>query len=202
MLNPRLIFKLLQSESSFWLQWTVATVGGFLLSLLVVEVNERPDVSVIEAAMGGAIIGLVQSLVLSQRLSQWGWWVLVTLLGWGFVAGSGVGAIGWIAPRTSIWTIRLSYGAFLGATGGVWVGVGQWLILRKQVPVAWRWIVSNAFSWSFSLSIGWIVGGILRSQTRLFLSEVVGLAVTWLLVGGITGLSLIGLLRENPLRED
>ncbi|MEH2455632.1 hypothetical protein [Nostoc sp.] len=37
--------------------------------------------------------------------------------------------------------------------------------------------------------MGWAVGMILRRLTQLFFGEVIGLAITWLLVGILTGMN-------------
>jgi hypothetical protein len=37
----------------FALLWTLATFSGFLLSLLLIEIGEKPDIGVLEAAIGG-----------------------------------------------------------------------------------------------------------------------------------------------------
>lgn len=38
---------------SFIFLWTFATFGGFLLSLLFIEVGDKPDIGLVEAAIGG-----------------------------------------------------------------------------------------------------------------------------------------------------
>jgi len=93
---------------------------------------------------------------------------------------------------------RLVYGVVDGATLGLILGMAQWWVLRQYVSKAWGWIVANILYWSIGLAVGWIVGGILRRFTHLFLSEVLGLGVTWMLVAGLTGITLIRLLREVP----
>ncbi|MGK7875964.1 MAG: hypothetical protein AB4426_22505 [Xenococcaceae cyanobacterium] len=195
MFNSRITIQLVKIGFGFWLQWALVTFFGFLVSLFLVEVGERPDLDPMEGAIGGAVIGLAQSLVLSQRISQAWWWILASLVSWGLMTGSGFGAIGWFAPGTEILSIRLLCGAVFGAICGLWLGVGQWLVLRKEVPASWRWIVTTAVCWSIGLSLGWTVGGVLHLLTRFFLGEVVGLALTWVIVGAMTGVALIGLLQ-------
>ncbi|HBB31216.1 MAG TPA: hypothetical protein DDZ80_16420 [Cyanobacteria bacterium UBA8803] len=179
---------------AFWLRWLAVTLGGFLASLFWIEIGERPDIGLIEGMLGGATIGFAQSLVLRRHFSPAWWWGLANMLSWGLIGFSIFGATGWIAPRSLNLALRLFYGIINGAQIGFVLGVGQWLVLRLQVPNAWRWIAASTLCWSIGLAVGWIVGGILRLVTHLFLGEVVGLAVAWIVVGATTGLALIFLV--------
>ena len=178
----------------FWLQWVLATVVSFLLSLYWIEIDIKPHVSVIEGVIGGAIIGFAQGFILQQRLAIAPQWLLVNVVSWGLIATTNVGAIGWIAPQTLQLGGRLIYGSLQGALAGALLGVGQWIILKQQLTRARMWILVSAASWA-TVGIGWVVGGFLRQATHLFLSEVVGLASTWFIVAAITGINLIWLLR-------
>ncbi|MBE9126249.1 hypothetical protein IQ257_06345 [Coleofasciculus sp. LEGE 07092] len=184
---------------NLWLQWTLMTFLGFLTSLFWIEIGERPDVGAVEGIIGGSLIGLAQLLVLRQHISRAGWWVLVSLLSWGLIGFSGLGALGWFAPRTLYLFPRVLYGVLDGAKIGFLLGVGQWIVLRQQVSSAWLWILASPLCWSIALALGWTIGGALRLFTHLFLSEVVGLAVTWLAVGVLTGITLMGLLWETAM---
>ena len=181
----------IETDWCFIVQWVLVTFGGFLLSLLLIEIGEKPDIGAIEGATGGAAIGLAQFLVLRQRISKaWGW-ILVSILIWGLMGGSGLGAVGWVAPRTEQIGYRALYGAVHGAQLGMWMGASQWWILRKEVPKAERWIWVSSLCWAIGMALGWTVGGVLRLSTRLFLGEIVGLGVAWLVVGATTGVALI-----------
>jgi len=182
--------------NNFQLQWFLATLTGFLLSLFWIEIGEKPDIGFSEGAIGGAILGLVQFLALKPQLARSRWWILSSVLTWALIAGCGLGAVGWAAPRTAYLPLRLIYGAIDGARIGLLISIGQWWVLRQAVPAAWRWLAASSLSWGFSLAIGWVIGGLLRLATHLFLSEVIGLAVTWAIVGATTGLVLKNLLQE------
>ncbi|MEA5508583.1 hypothetical protein VB715_02280 [Crocosphaera sp. UHCC 0190] len=181
----------------YWLQWTVVTLAGFLLSLIWLEIGEPPDLGTLQGTIGGTIIGLSQALILSRWLPQAWLWILATLIAWGLLAGSQFGAIGWVAPRTDLITVRLTMGIILGGMTGLWVGFWQWLVIKQAFDQSYRWILMSGFSWAVGLSLGWIIGGFLRSVTHLFLGEVVGLAIAWMLVGLQTGLTLALLLKKN-----
>ena len=187
---------------SFWLQWTLGTIFGFLLSLLLIEIGERTELNTIEGIIGGVIIGIVQSVVLSQRISQAWLWLFGNLISWGLMTGIGLGAIGWVAPRTEILGFRFLYGVLFGMICGIFVGIMQWLVLEYQVPKAWLWLLISPLCWSIGLSLGWTLGGALRLATNLFLGEVIGLILTWIIVSAITGVALIWLLEEVPQKSN
>lgn len=184
----------------FWVQWVFGTGVGFLLSLLVVEIGVRPYIGAVHGAIGGTAIAIAQWLVLRQRVSQIGWWILATVVSWVFIGGSGLGALGWIAPRTEQIGIRAFYGFLDGAMVGAFLGLGQWFVLRRYVSKAGWWIVATTVSWAIALPLGWIVGAIAHSFTGLFLGEVMGLAVAWMAIAASTGFALIHLLRRAGRR--
>jgi len=80
-------------------------------------------------ALGGAVTGLLQWLVLRGQVSRAGWWVLASTVGWGLV-GAVLGAFPWGVGDTDALVALVVTGAVLGAvTGGALV----WL-LRQPVP--------------------------------------------------------------------
>ncbi len=180
-----------------WLVWTVATLVGFLVSLFWVEIGERPDLGTLQGILGGAAIGLAQALILGRWLPHAWLWMLATLIAWGLMAGSGVGAMGWVAPRTELLSVRLMSGAIFGAMSGMWLGVWQWLVLKQCLSQAGWWIGISTLGWSLALATGWGLGGMLRSRSHLFLAEAIGLSATWLVVGMATGIGMGCLLRYN-----
>jgi hypothetical protein len=185
----------------YWLEWAIGTVIAFLISLIWLEIGEPPDLGTIQGTIGGVMIGSAQTLILSRWLPQAWLWMLTTLIAWGLMAGSQLGAIGWVAPRTDSFIIRLVLGALLGAITGLWLGVWQWLVLRQKLTGSQWWIIINSLSWAVGLSLGWFIGGILRSLTHWFLGDVIGLVIAWLLIGIQTGLGLTYLLEKHFIRQ-
>jgi hypothetical protein len=182
---------------SLWWRWALGTSLGFLASLLLVEIGERSELGAIEGTLGGLMIGITQALILRQWFSKTWLWIFANAIAWGLMAGGGFGALGWVAPSTQLLGMRLAFGAWLGALGGSWLGIWQWLVLRQSVSASWRWIAIMLLSWSVALSLGWTLGGLLRDRTHLFLGEVLGLMVAWIIVGIMTGIALMGLLRQR-----
>ncbi|MBD6615145.1 hypothetical protein FNW02_04585 [Komarekiella sp. 'clone 1'] len=172
---------------SFALLWTFATFGGFLLSLLLIEVGEKPDIGVVEAAIGGFAVALPQGCLLKQPTSCIRW-ILSSVLGWAVITATGLGGMGWIAPSTQLLPLRLLHGIIYGTIGGFGIGLAQWLAIPQPFPWAWRWIFVSSASWAVALPLGSFVGSVLRHLTQLFLGEVMGLAITWFVVGILTGI--------------
>ncbi|MEH2003279.1 MAG: hypothetical protein V7L00_31925 [Nostoc sp.] len=55
-------------------------------------------------------------------------------------------------------------------------------------PMAWRWIFLSS-AWAIAVPFGSAVGIHLHRLRPLFFGEVMGLAITWLLVGIFTGIN-------------
>ncbi|MBO0347804.1 hypothetical protein J0895_01505 [Phormidium pseudopriestleyi FRX01] len=184
----------------FWVQWVLATGLGFLLSLLFVEIGVRPHIGTLSGAFGSSFIAIAQWFVLRQRLSQISWWIIATIAAWVLIGSSSLGALGWIAPRTELITIRLLYGFIDGTIVGIVQGLGQWFVLNRYFPNAAWWLPISSLSWALALPSGWAVGGILRSITGLFFAEVIGLTVTWLAIAALSGFGFLRLLHHNGIQ--
>lgn len=180
----------------FVLLWILATFGGFLGSLFWVEIGERADIGVLQAAMGGLAIALPQCLLLRDTIFTFKW-IILTLTAWVILTAIGVGTIGWSVPTSEIVSLRLYFGAIHGAVGGFAIGLAQWLAIRQPATWTWEWIIVNSLSWAIALPIGSVVGMALHQLTRLFFGEVIGLAITWLIVSILTGMTAHKLISES-----
>ncbi|AUT02431.1 hypothetical protein CLI64_19680 [Nostoc sp. CENA543] len=179
----------------FVLLWTIATFGGFLASLCWIEIGERAEIGVLQAAMGGIAIAIPQSLILRENIYTIRW-IILTITAWVILTVIGMGAFGWSVPASETLSVRLYFGALHGAFGGFAIGLSQWLTIRKPKPWAWQWMIVNSLCWAVALPVGSAVGILLHQLTRLFLAEVVGLAITWLIVAILTGFNIHKLISE------
>lgn len=196
------IVKYINTDCGFWLQWLLVTLCGFLVSLYLIEVDVRPYIGVYEGVIGGAVVGLAQGSILRQRSKTIAlWWILVSIVSWGFIGASHFGAVGWIAPRTLRLEPRVIFGVLNGLQVGALLGIGQWFVLRTRWQKAGLWVLVSAGAWAIGLPVGWAVGGILRQATRLFLSELVGLAVAWIAIASITGIALIWVEKSYGIKQ-
>ena len=186
--------KYIKTDCGFWLQWILATLASFLVSLCLIEIDVRPHIKATEGLIGGAIVGLAQGMILEQRSKNIApWWALISIVSWGLIGASNLGAIGWMAPRTLRLEPRVIFGLLNGLQVGALLGIGQWLVLRQRCKKNLLWIPIVAVSWAIGLVLGWSVGGVLRQVTRLFLGELVGLAVAWVTSSAIAGFALVRL---------
>ncbi|BAY27852.1 hypothetical protein NIES2100_76790 [Calothrix sp. NIES-2100] len=183
-----MLFAPAKTQFSFTLQWTIATFSGFLVSLLFIEIGEKPDVGILQAVIGALAIAVAQSLIL-RHTSFASKWLFFTVVGWIAIAIMGLGVLGWIVPTTQFFPQRILMAAFYGAVGGFVIGLAQWLAIYQSVPLAWRWIFISPVSWAIAMSIGSAIGIILRQITQIFLGEVIGLAIAWLVVAILTGMN-------------
>ncbi|MCK4899229.1 MAG: hypothetical protein KAS38_10645 [Anaerolineales bacterium] len=111
--------------------WWVLTsaAGGLIIPVAFEGLSESLSFGALMSftgvvALGGAVAGTLQWLVLRGQVSRAGWWVLASTVGWGLGMTAAI-AYSWPGPMWLIVT-----GAVLGAvTGGALV----WL-LRKPVP--------------------------------------------------------------------
>ncbi len=81
------------------------------------------------ASLGGLVTGTLQWLVLREKVSRAGWWVLASTVGWALSA-TVKGAIPWgVDDKDALWGMVVA-----GAVWGMVTGVGLVWLLRKPVP--------------------------------------------------------------------
>ncbi len=147
---------------------------------------------------------------LSLDWALWFLWIMATTLGWvlgrfllpnlAFVTiGVGLAILQWLVLQPRIrrawrWIIATTFGWLLGSTLiqailpdgmnflagvilGLTTGSAQWLILRKELYWAVWWIVINVIAWTTGMAL------------------LPGIMLTGVMVGAITGLALILLIR-------
>ena len=175
----------------FLLQWVLATTIGSIIGL------------------SGIGSGILQWLVLRQRIPRAGWWILATIVGnslaflaIGFVglglSGGGGGTAGGIIFVSTL------------VIGGAFIGILQWLVLRRYVFRASWWILASTLSFTLSFYIELIIAQVIGGPIGgvLTLSGVLTLIVVGIMTAGaagltagiITGIALVLLLRQ-PRKE-
>ena len=188
----------------FWLLWVVLNAGGMYAGLVVgfllLASIAAPFYFIFHIELGeplpflgfrivpGVVTGILQRLVLNQRVSVAKWWILTNVAAW-----AGIFLIGFEGLSGSF----ESFGTFLSwiwiiALGGALTSTIQWLLLRRQVPRAGWWVLVSTVGWALSVTVTrafqW---GIRNSDASL------GMTVIGAILGAITGGALVLLLREQ-----
>lgn len=179
-----------QSERTLAIWWVVATVVGWAVGFFVCEAI-KPFLYDITHLGGdglviGAGIGTAQGFVLRRRFAPMGWWVLVTIVGFGLgkLIGESVaqGMLATVGHAVS--------GALIGAS----VGLAQWLVLRRQLPRAEAWVLASVAAWA----VGWSVISVAEASawSTPVVYAVGGLGAA--LAGIVTAAALVWISRSRP----
>ena len=171
---------------------------------------------VLGIVLEGALVGWAQARVLRSSLAGLpaASWVRATMLGagaaWllGMVPSTVMALVatpgGAAAPTEPSPLVQYGLALVLGAVTGPVLGVGQWLVLRRHVASAGRWIAANAAAWALGMvvifvgmdRIRWDRGGV---PVALGVYLVCGIA--GLVVGAVHGRGLWSLIRETDRHQ-
>jgi hypothetical protein len=215
-----------KTDRSFWLQWVLANTlaeivglgGAFVIGYGLVLLLDLPagagptlrlaGLAIVLGTAEGLIVGLAQGLVLKQRLPQLGLnrWVPATAAG-AFLAwvlgmlpstAMDLGQQGAAAPPPDIPDIvNYLMAIVLGAVAGPILASVQWLVLRRHIARAWRWIPANALAWMVGMPVIFIGPGVISVEMSPLVIGLVVLVTVGLAgaaVGAIHGYVLVRFL--------
>jgi hypothetical protein len=131
------------------------------------ELTSRLDESVFvfraavwQAEEGGSMAAIVRE---PSRIGWrfWIYWMLATIAGAAayMIAVVPLSAIMAATPRSAEMPVVLAIGALGTALLGAFLGLGQWLVLRRYLPRSGGWIVATLFGYSIPLSSGMVYAG-------------------------------------------
>jgi hypothetical protein len=160
----------------FLLFWTIVTLIGVAIGLSVVPIL---NLDFFPLVIIGLVIGLGQWVLLRRKILYSGWWVLASGVGFA-IAGIGDGAI----VIESLYT---------GVVYGIVAGIGQWLILRRQVANSTIWIAFCAFGWG----VAWVIGLLLGLSDDWSIGIWLFGLIFGVLGGGSTGGMMVWLLNQR-----
>jgi hypothetical protein len=181
------LMRLTSAERNLGLEWLAANIVGWVVGFAACEaINSFISTFFVDGLVIGTALGFAQWFVLRRRIPRAGWWVVLSIVGFG--VGKALSEA--VAPATSS---VLNY-ALGGALIGLSVGLAQWLILRLHVSMAWWWVPASILAWV----VGWSFIGLAETSADLptvavYLVGAIGAAGA----GIITGAALIRLFRSR-----
>lgn len=191
----------LKSISSGWYTWigwvlasAIGAAIGFAIAVNLLDSLSRNISSALnEVLIFGLILagmGTMQWLVLRSQISQAGWWILASSV-------SGI-VLGFMA---TLFSTRVEVNEFIGMSlFGIMLVVPQWLVLRRQLSHSWLWLIASPMGWTLGYLAVMVLGGTsIWPETTETTGLILGFAVIGAVVGMITGLFLIWLLRHSYL---
>jgi hypothetical protein len=194
-----------QAGWGFGLAWMAASTVGFALGSIAHEnaakllTDAPPAVIALTITAGlypliATLPGFLHWLILRRWFPRAGWWILASgagsLLGF-LVMGWGLGVAD-TQGGTSF--ARSAFPASMAVAGAV-VGTLQWVVLRRWVPRAGWWVLSSSVSW---IAAEYAYLTLTRAGDVQLLW---GAVVSGTLSGAITGLTLVGLMRNARKNE-
>lgn len=206
----------------FWIKWVLANALGFAAGAAVPSALYQAIVWPLVSTTSGSVIGVI-SEILSFVYASFGaiaigagqWFFLRRRVRWAgswFVATS----LGWLASELMAQSlaarlVTLAYSpvlaAALGAVPVVLVAFPQWLVLRRHVSRAGRWVAANIAGaasgfvgylagYLGSILVAWLITLIIGEAWRTPVAAGLTSATVGAAVGAITGVALRQLLRQ------
>jgi len=176
--------------------WAIEEVSGDWMQFTIPSFKDWVLCRILTSLLTGAIVGMIQWFLMGGRVFQWRWWLLVSCFGWllghilTIVVGNAVSSTINLAlygnfSLAGVWIVSdLTGGAIGGAIGGAVSSSAPWLLLRGQVPQAYRWVVANVAGWAF----GTAVIAVVRLAMVDNLDVTLGFLIAWTLYGVIYGM--------------
>jgi hypothetical protein len=188
---------------NFGLRWLLASAVGLLLGGMLAIFLLWGVAGAVEGLLGetaafivggglfGAVIALGASLGPGQLLQRHGLsagrWIAASVI---------AGALGMAVTMAVVFSLmdmeaisQIVAGAVMGAVLGLSLGVGQWLVLARNDIAATEWPLVSVVAFVVGMMVGLPLGG----ENREWLS----MAVIGLLVGAITALGMVWVLRRE-----
>ena len=173
------------TERSLGIQWVVANLAGWLIGFALCEALQSfVSTVLVDGLVIGSAVGIAQWLVLRRWISPVGWWVALSIIGFGVGKALAEAAL----PATT----TLPGYALTGAIIGVVVGLAQWVVLRRSLASAGWWVPATSLAWV----VGWSAIGIAEHASdwptiTVYVVGGIGAAAS----GLVTAMTLIWLLR-------
>jgi hypothetical protein len=193
-----------------WRDWTVAVMLGELLGFALPalagtaawQLGAPQSVlytALVIAGLGeGAVLGWFQARVLGKQLAGFSRrdWIALTAgaAGFAWILGLGISRLGqWEGGPIAL---RIGLAALIGVIFLLTMGGAQWIVLRRHVTHAGRWILANAVAWPIGVAIPVLAMALVpdAAPVAAFVATGIGSGIVMgLVVGMITGAFLVRL---------
>ncbi|MBX9258761.1 hypothetical protein H1Q63_33385 [Desmonostoc muscorum CCALA 125] len=195
--------------------WVVGGVASIALEKIILQnlSLELQTWSIVVRGLGNIVFALIfaadQALVLYRYLSGWQW-IFATSVGWLIANGVSTAWINYISSFASSLNQTLSPEqtfilGFLSAIAyiisGIWLGICQWLVLRRYTASAWWWNFLPSISFLLITILVWLlflVQNLIPEATRNFILYWSGQGLTAIILGAIPAIGLCTLKRNSP----
>lgn len=212
---------LLRKDSwTLWEWWVLATIIGGLIGMGIAGIASvtagSTGISTVTllhlvGALEGMALGFSQWLVLRRYIKHVGWWIVATGIAAIFAWLIGLKAIVVLVlvffngARTETMSLALLKAVFfLGTWIGAVLGMAQWFVLRTHVRKGILWVLANALAWGLGLSVALMGATLVKPGEFTIKTALVQMATgatTGFVVGAVTGITLVWLLKPRLLRH-
>ncbi|MFN6484769.1 MULTISPECIES: hypothetical protein [unclassified Nostoc] len=205
----------------FFIQFTLMTligwvVGGvasialekiILYSLLPSAATQPQTWSILVRSLSNVVFAMIfaadQSLVLYRYLPGWQW-LFATSIGWLIANGVSTAWINYISTIASSSSEDTFILGFLSAIAyiisGIWLGMCQWLVLRRYTASVWWWNFLPSISFLLITILVWLlflVQNLIPETNRNFILYWSGQGFTAIILGIIPAIGLCTLKRNS-----
>ncbi len=225
--NPRKFLIPRSQRQKFFFQFTLMTLIGWVVGgvtsialekLLLQNPPLEPQIwSMVVRCLSNIVFALIfaadQSLILYRYLSGWHW-IFATSVGWLIANGVSTAWINYISSIASSFNETLSpeqtfilgfLSAIAYVISGIWLGICQWLVLRKYTASAWWWNFLPSISFFLITILVWllfIVQNLIPEANRNFIMYWSGQGFTAIILGAIPAIGLCTLKRNSPRQSE
>ncbi len=214
-------------RQKFFFQFTLMTLIGWVVGgvasialekLLLQNLLLEPQIwSMVVRCLSNIVFALIfaadQSLILYRYLSGWHW-IFATSVGWLIANGVSTAWINYISTIASSFNETLSpeqifilgfLSAIAYVISGIWLGICQWLVLRKYTANAWWWNFLPSISFFLITILVWLlflVQNLIPEANRNFIMYWSGQGFTAIILGAIPAIGLCTLKRNSPRQSE
>jgi hypothetical protein len=188
--------------------WVTSTIMGGLVfyfltfqAILVLRIPiDAPEPSLTEGftelgalagALGGVVVGLAQWRILRGSVMWAGSWARAIILGWA-IGGALCGLLAWLLydkDTGDVWFMGryVNIGWLIaGIAGGLGIGLGEWLILHRRIPI-W-WFLLTTLTWVVIWTLVFVLGTIRLVMAERLIIDDSDLILFWIATGTVYGI--------------